>query len=524
MMRRANVFQFKAFAKSIIIKNKFMMKKYYKILALICLTISVVSCKKGFLEESSQDLVRPTTTAALNQLMTGEAYSLTTTTILNDYLDLLTDDVQSDYNSNAVIVAGLNKYAPVFTWQRDMIDRLVDVAPTNNNTWYNYYARIKGCNVILDYVDQVTGTQAEKENLRGQALALRSFYYLNLVNLFGKPYTGTAVNPETDLGVPLILSAEVTDAQIGRSTVKAVYAQIEKDLLTAVPLLDANGGNNNVYKLNGTAAKLLLSRLYLYMGKWDESIKYSDAVLQKKSTLQQYNSIVSTAAANLPPAFGIAYAVTSPEVIWGYGSSTELSVMPLGNAAGVAAKAAFSISDGLLNTFDPNDLRLVYSFRSIAYFGSTAIVTYKAGSGKYATALGNNSNGKALRTAEAYLNRAEANIQKAIAGDGSGVIKALTDINLLRLNRMKTGSYTAIDITDSQALFAYYKSERRRELCLEDHRWFDLRRWGMAPLTHSFQVLSGAPQTVTLNQNDSRFTLGIPTEALNRNSNLVQNP
>jgi len=492
------------------------MKKYFKILTLIGLAISFVSCKKDFLEESSQDLVRPTTTAALNQLMSGEAYALSAESNLNDYLDLLTDDIQSDYNSNATIVAGLNKYAPVYTWQRNMIDKLIDVAPTYSNTWYNYYARIKGCNVILDYVDQVDGPQTEKDNLRGQALALRSYYYLVLVNLFGKPYVGTTVHPETDLGVPLILTAEVSDAPIARSTVKEVYSQIEKDLLTSIPLLDANGIGNHIYKFNGTAAKFLLSRVYLYMGNWDGSIKYADAVIAQKPALQQYNSITTS-------AFPISYGVSSPEVIWGYGSSTELTGMPFGLAFGFPAKAAFSISDNFIGTFETGDLRPAYSFRTTAYLTSI-IVSYKSGSAKYLTTNTSISNGKAFRTAEAYLNRAEAYIQKAIAGDASGITKALADINLLRSNRIKTTNYAPITITDPQELFIYYKTERRRELCLEDHRWFDLRRWGMPEMSHTIQLVAGSPQTVTLSQNDSRYTLDVPTEALRRNPNLIQNP
>ncbi|WP_316847488.1 RagB/SusD family nutrient uptake outer membrane protein [Pedobacter psychrodurus] len=492
------------------------MRKYYKILTLICLTISFSSCKKDFLEESSQDLVRPTTTTALNQLLSGEGYALSAESTLNDYLDLLTDDIQSDFNPNSVIVAGLNKYAPVYTWQRNMIDKLIDVAPTYSNTWYNYYARIKGCNVILDYVDQVDGPQTEKDNIRGQALALRSYYYLVLVNLFGKPYVGTAVHPETDLGVPLILTADVSDTPVARSTVKEVYAQIEKDLLTSIPLLDANGNGNHVYKFNGTAAKFLLSRVYLYMGNWDASIKYADAVILRKPALQQYNSITT-------PLFPISYGVSSPEVIWGYGSSTELTGMPFGLAVGVPAKAAFSISDNFLSTFETGDLRPTYSFKTTAYL-TTVIVGYKSGSAKYSTANPTISNGKAFRTAEAYLNRAEAYIQKAIGGDASGVTKALADINLLRSNRIKTANYSPITITEPEALFTYYKAERRRELCMEDHRWFDLRRWGMPEMSHTIQLVAGSPQTVTLSENDSRYTLDVPTEALRRNPNLIQNP
>lgn len=487
------------------------MKTLYIYLTFILLTFSTVSCKKGFLEESSQDMVKPKTTDALNQLMTGEAYPLTVA--IHDYIELLNDDIQTDYNSNSVVVAAINKYAPVFTWQKDMFDKLAQVSAQNPNPWLNYYARIKGCNVVLDYVDRVEGTESEKQNLRGQALALRSYYYFMMVNLFGKPYSGSTVNPETDLGVPLILSAEVTDEPIRRSTVKEVYDQIEKDLLTAIPLLDANGTSNHIYKFNGAAARFLLSKVYLFKGNWDATIKYADEVLQKKSSLKQYNEIPTATT-----AYAISSGITSPEVIWAYGFYAELSTMPYGSQS--VARAAYSISDNLTNTFDAADLRLKYSFSSIAYISGSNIISYKGRSAKY-VGVGNS---KAFRTAEVYLNRAEANIMKAIAGDQSGVSKALADINLLRSNRITTTAYSPVNITDPQALLTFYKAERRRELCLEDSRWFDLRRWGMPALSHSIQFTSGAPEVVSLQQNDSRYTLGIPAEALNRNPNLIQNP
>lgn len=487
------------------------MKKLNIYISLICLTFSLVSCQKDFLEESSQDMVRPKTTEALNQIMTGEAYPLTFA--IHDYIELLNDDIQADYSSNLVVVAAINKYAPVFTWQKDMFDKLAQVSAQSANPWLNYYARIKGCNVVLDYIDKVDGSESEKQNLRGQALALRSYYYFMMVNLFGKPYVGTAVNPETDLGVPLILTAEVTDEAIKRSTVKEVYDQIEKDLLTAIPLLDANGTGNHIYKFNGVATRFLLSKVYLFKGNWDLAIKYSDEVLQKKSTLKQYNEILTSTT-----AYAISSGVTSPEVIWAYGYYAELSTMPYGSQS--ETRAAYSISDNLTNSFETADLRLKYSFSSIAYFSGPNIISYKGRSAKY-SGVGNS---KAFRTAEAYLNRAEANIMKAIAGDQSGVAKALADINLVRLNRINTSAYTPINITDPQTLLTFYKAERRRELCMEDSRWFDLRRWGMPSISHSIQYSAGTPEVVTLQQNDSRYTLGIPREALNRNPNLVQNP
>ena len=69
--------------------------------------------------------------------------------------------------------------------------------------------KIMGCNVVLGYLDRVSGDIETKENMRGQALVLRGWYYFMLVNLFGQPYN--VGNPEENLGVPLKLKMEVTD-------------------------------------------------------------------------------------------------------------------------------------------------------------------------------------------------------------------------------------------------------------------------------------------------------------------------
>lgn len=485
------------------------MKRNFKYIALICLTISVSSCKKDFLKESSQDQVRPTTTAALNQIMTGEAYQLTS--VMHDYIELLNDDVQSDYNSNVIVQTALNKYSPVFTWKKEMLDQLIEISANAANPWFGYYSKIKGCNVVLDYVDRVEGTVAEKENLRGQALALRAYYYFMMVNLFGKPYLGSAVQPETDLGVPLILTAEVSDEPHKRATLKVVYAQIEEDLLKAIPLLNAYGTNNHVYKLNQTGAKFLLSRVYLYMGNWDGCIQYADQTLAEKSALKQFNEITTS-------TYGISLGLSSPEVIFGYGVNAELSTMPYGGGQ-TDARGAYSVSDDLLSNFASTDLRLKYNFTSSLLLPS--FTSYKGRSAKFAAG---NSNSMAFRTAEVYLNRAEAYIQKALAGDQSGVAKALADLNTLRFNRITTAAYTPVNITDLQELYTFCKNERRRELTFENSRWFDLRRWGMPAIQHRFQATSGSPNVLTLEHNDSRYTLGIPTEALKRNANLIQNP
>ena len=67
------------------------------------------------------------------------------------------------------------------------------------------------------------------------------------------------------------------------------------------------------------------------------------------------------------------------------------------------------------------------------------------------------------------------------------------------------------------------RDERRRELCFEGHRWFDLRRWGMPSITHIWHDSETASSTYRLEECDPLYTVPIPDEALQANGKLVQN-
>lgn len=93
------------------------------------------------------------------------------------------------------------------------------------------------------------------------------------------------------------------------------------------------------------------------------------------------------------------------------------------------------------------------------------------------------------------------------------------------------------DITDTgQTLIDRYQNERRIELAFEQHRYFDIRRWMIAPdvMVNANGIvikdpLSG-PVEYSLNKiqdrawNDKMYFLPIIQDEINRNENLVQNP
>ena len=76
-----------------------------------------------------------------------------------------------------------------------------------------------------------------------------------------------------------------------------------------------------------------------------------------------------------------------------------------------------------------------------------------------------------LRTAEAYLNLAEA----AACLGNEYTTEAQNAYNTLRKHRFP--NYTEEHSLTGKALVEAIRLERRRELCFEGHRWFDLRRY-----------------------------------------------
>ena len=60
-------------------------------------------------------------------------------------------------------------------------------------------------------------------------------------------------------------------------------------------------------------------------------------------------------------------------------------------------------------------------------------------------------------------------------------------------------------------------NERARELAFEGHRWFDLRRTTRPRI----EKVVNSGQTVIIEQDDPRYTLRIPQDAIDANPGLL---
>ena len=94
-------------------------------------------------------------------------------------------------------------------------------------------------------------------------------------------------------------------------------------------------------------------------------------------------------------------------------------------------------------------------------------------------------------------------------------------LDALRSKRLS--DFTAYTLTTPEDLIEFCHEERRRELCFESHRWFDLRRYGMPSIKHSWYDASGNRTVYTLKERDLGYALPIPQDAMDTNSALKQN-
>lgn len=463
------------------------MKKNLFYISLITGLLALSACSK-LLEEKSQSDVIPKTAQDFKELLVGSGYIGN-----NDpakFINLLDDDM--DFNveyPDATLIGsdGVKAVYPTYTWQPYFLDRdglgvLISQDPANT-AYAVYYERIKGCNAVLDNIDNSIGTQMEKDRVKGEALALRAHYYFTLVNLFGDPYS---TNPAA-FGVPLKLNSGITAEFPERATVGQVYDQMVKDLKEASRLMDPLTISRRDYHINQPAIHILLSRVYLHMQNWQGVVDEANKVFELGGML--YDLKAQTTAPYL------SYA--NPEVEWMFGGFPE-----------PASPSAFVASREFRATFAPADKRLTLGY-SVSPNNSSVLVT------KYIR--GGIDLIQSIRTGEAVLNRAEAYVQLNKLGD------AAKDLNDLRRTRIP--GYVDVALTDKTQALDSVRIERRKEFCHEGFRWFDLRRYGMPAIQHRYVVDKGQPVVYfKLQEKDPMYTLPFPTSLVLRNPALKQNP
>jgi starch-binding outer membrane protein, SusD/RagB family len=328
--------------------------------------------------------------------------------------------------------------------------------------WTNFYSQLYSVNLAIEGLTPATGLNYRNQWL-GEAYFLRGLCYFYLTNLYGD--------------VPLVLSSDyLTNNSLARSPQADVYKQIVIDLLQAHSLLDStyHDGNGQVTTDRGrpdrAAATALLARVYLYTGDWKDAEAQASSLIADGGDYQLVN-------------LAQTFLINSTEIIWGLEPFDEFGtpyivqdakayILPNG-VTPEAANIAVSLSDSLVDAFEPGDARFTnwVGADTVAASGSTPMTVYYYAY-KYkakGTYTAPQESLVLFRLGEQYLIRAEARAEQ------NNLTGALADLNAIRA-RAGLSASTAVSQAD---VLAAIQRERRVELFVEDgHRLFDLRRTG----------------------------------------------
>lgn len=488
------------------------MKKIFSLL-ITAAVLLLTSCKKDYLETNPSDqaptpLVFATTEGAyvaLNGLYRNQYVATDVDVFGQKSSDLVADLMGNDMVFNA---AGYGWFNGEYRYTAQLSTVTGD---RSDATWSYYYALINAANNIIANVDLASGSQEDKDNIKGQALAIRGYAYFYLVNFLQHTYKGNESKP----GVPVY----TTPSSEGnpRGTVQEVYTQIISDLTAAETLLTGKP-RKHISHIHLNTVQGIRARVALQMEDYTTAASYANKARQGYTpmTASQYQQGFSS--------------VTNPEWIWGlqvindqssvlasFYSHIDVTVYGYAQAGNMQKK----ITKALYDQIPDGDVRKAV-FRTPGT-GTTINPDYNQNKFRVPDPSSWAGDYLLMRAAEMYLIEAEA-----LARAGGQESSARTVLEALVKTR--NPAYSAAGLSGT-ALVNEILLQRRIELWGEGFSLFDIKR-----LKTGLNRPAGAgnhgspnlnPNIVTLADQDPRFLMRIPQRELDANKSMSsadQNP
>lgn len=396
--------------------------------------------------------------------------------------------------------------------------------------WTHNYSIIYQCNSVIDGIDSNDLTDTASQRNKGEALFFRAYCYFNLVRAFGE--------------VPLVIEKieDAAEVNVSKTTVDAIYKQIDEDLATSVELLPREWTAEYIGRLTWGAARSLQARTFMMRNDWENMYEAASEVMS--SGLYDLN--------------------TPYDKIWtDEGENCSESIFELQCASTAALKADLSIGSQFCEVqgvrgagdwnlgwgwhmattemgeaYEPGDPRkdatLLYFRRSEDEPITEENTNQPYGESPVSTASGAYYNKKAytdpakrleftrggfwvnirlIRFADVVLMVAESANELGKTGEASNALEMVR----ARARGGDESILPKVTATDQATLRDAIRHERRVELGLEPDRFYDLVRWGIAQ-----EVLHAAGKT---NYQDKHKYLPIPQDQIDKSKGvLVQNP
>jgi starch-binding outer membrane protein, SusD/RagB family len=401
--------------------------------------------------------------------------------------------------------------------------------------WLANYSCINYSNAGIKLISRVGGIEQEKAEFK----FFRALCYFNLVKVYGD--------------VPLLIEPFIPDSiKIPRSTTFDVWALIESDLKEAASILPVNVAIGDERRPTQGAANAMLTKAYIYQKKWNSALVTAEKIInsERYSLESNYQSNFRYDKEYGPESIFEIEQVDNPpvsEAPWGTNAHDILmnprKVIVRGIQTTYTGWGFNCPTPNFVDEFEEGDPRLKYTVAqkgdslpySISGNDTTwAIidVNYASPTGKYSRKYemhpfehdGDNYlplNIKVIRYADVLLWAAEAAFNL-----GSGYFpKALNYVNMIR-TRARISGTSGQPINLTAITMNAIIHERRVELGLEGHRFFDLQRYFKAEYLNLADIIhnSGKPNKDSF-RIDKNLLFPIPMNAIyNSGGILTQNP
>lgn len=493
------------------------MNKFIKISSLAIIPLLMVGCKKEYLETSSSTdisniLIFENTTNAKNALEGMYRLTYTFGLVGTGHSDFgqKSYDIANDLLGNDMVV-----HSQGYGWfNRDyqyVSSQNINDGARPFTIWRYYYTLINNANNIIVNIGKASGPEADKQSIKGQALAMRAFCYYNLINYYQQTYKGS----ETLKGVPLYTAP--AKEGLPRGTVQQVYTQIIADLNEAEILLTGKAAEHKSH-IDLRTCQGIRARVALTMEDWPTASSYAN----KART--GYTPMGST---DYKKGFN---SISSPEWMWGAEVITDQATIYASFFSHMDAQANGGVSYAglggqkkitkeLYDKINTADVR--YTLFKKPGTGTSGVPDYCQTKFRLANPASWAADYLYMRASEMYLIEAEALARQGSDAAAKTVLETLVKARYAGYSAPASGS----------ALLDEIITQRRIELWGEGFGFFDMKR-----LKNGLNRPTGAgnhgspsfnPSVTTFADRDYRLAYKIPNKEFETNTAFTtadQNP
>ena len=390
--------------------------------------------------------------------------------------------------------------------------------------WQAYYNVIMKASTFINNVNTIpvesSSDEAVRDDLMGQAYAVRALCYFDLARLYGYPYLkdngaslGAIVLDHNNDKQGIVSPEEAKSLK--RSTVAETYAQALSDVEKALTVLSKS---KNTGHFNYWAAKMLQGKLALYKGDYQLAYSANSEVVENSPYAMVSNADYLTYWGAEGDDESVLEFLISPDgdidgdggfgtiyhSLWFGDKGAGRSVIPTQKWRELFKDTPNDVRAQLIAENDPEVSQVKEEFYWLKKF---------VGNSAYEALTFRQNNPRIFRITDAYLMAAEAALHignQNVADEYLNAVRQRAD-------------ETAEDVVATQELIML---ERHKEFIGEGHRFFDVMRTGgeiVRDMTVDVRDYDGDPKR-TITWNDHVIVLPISDTEFTVHPEIQQNP